>query len=187
VDLQSDINGIELAVKIRRIDKSATIVFVTSHSELAPLVFKHKVEAMDYIVKDSPPLEIERDVISCITLAYQRFLDGKHSKDRFFTLKTGDQIYNILYDDILYFESSVSMRNKVLLHTINSIIEFRGYINDVSDLELPFFRCHQSFLININKIQNVDKTNREVHMINGEAIPIAIRKMTSLLKCMRAK
>ncbi|MCL2841841.1 MAG: response regulator, partial [Oscillospiraceae bacterium] len=106
VDLQSDLNGIELGAEIREIDVSATIVFITSHANLLPQVFRYKVEAMEYIVKDSPAEEIEKRVIECMQLAYQRYLGGKHTQVKYFTAKIGDQMLNIPFDDILFFESS---------------------------------------------------------------------------------
>jgi len=186
VDLQSDINGIELAAKIKKLDVSATIVFITTHSELVHYAFRLKVEAMDYITKDSPPEEIEKRVIECMKTAYRRFLDGRHAKSKYFTVKIGNQILNIPYDDILFFESSTTLRHQVILHKADSTLAFRNYINDVSNLGPPFFRCHQSFVVNLNYIQRVDKFAREVEMTGGAIIPVAVRKMTELLKCLRS-
>ena len=182
VDLQSEINGIELAAKIRALDVSATIVFITTHGELSHLVFKHKVEAMDYIIKDSH--EIEQRVLECMQLAYTRYLDGKHSKTKYFTVKAGDQVLNIPYDEIMFFETHHTLRNKMFLHMTNGKIEFRGSIKDILNLGPPFCRCHQSFVVNTDKIKHVDKAARNVEMIDGEIIPIAVRKMANFLKSM---
>jgi len=184
IDLQSHLNGIELGAEIRKLDVSATIVFITSHANLLPQVFQYKIEAMEYIVKDSPADEIEKRVMECMQLAYQRYLDGKHTQTKYFNAKIGDQVLNIPYDDILFFESSITQQRKLLLHRTNSELEFRGYINDVSDLGLPFFRCHQSFVVNLNHVQRVDIATREVEMVGGAIIPIARRKMAELLRCM---
>lgn len=51
IDLNSSLNGIELAAKIREFDDLGKIIFVTTHAELAPMTFRYKVEAYDYIVK----------------------------------------------------------------------------------------------------------------------------------------
>ena len=51
VDLHSDINGIQLAEKIREHDPRGFIVFITTHAEMSYLTFIYKVEAMDYIIK----------------------------------------------------------------------------------------------------------------------------------------
>lgn len=182
VDLQSEINGIELAAKIRKMDVSATIVFITSQAKLAHLVFRYKVEAMDYIVKGSPPEEIEKRVAECIEVAYSHYLDGKRGQSKYFTVKIGDQVLNIPYREILYFESSIELKNRVLLHKKNGALEFRGYINKAAALGLPFFRCHQSFVLNVEHIAQVNMSSREAEMADGAMIPIARRKLTELLR-----
>lgn len=53
VDLKSDINGIQLAEKIREYDPSGFIIFITTHAEMSYLTFMYKIEAMDYIIKDN--------------------------------------------------------------------------------------------------------------------------------------
>lgn len=51
VDLNSYINGLELAKEIRKFDINGYIIFLTSHAELTLLTFQYKVRAMDYILK----------------------------------------------------------------------------------------------------------------------------------------
>ncbi|MCL2866095.1 MAG: LytTR family DNA-binding domain-containing protein [Lachnospiraceae bacterium] len=182
IDLQSEMNGIELAAKIREKDVSATIVFVTTHSEMMHYVFRFKIEAMDFIVKDDSLENIEQRMIECMQTAYQRFLDGKRGMVKYFTVKVGNQKLNIPYDDILFFEPSINQRNKIILHRVNSTLEFYGTINDVSDFGLPFYKCHQSFVLNVNHVKCVDTINRTAEMIDGSTIAIARRKMTEFLK-----
>jgi len=182
VDLQSDINGIELAAIIKEIDVSATIAFITTHSEMVHYAFKLKVEAMEYILKDHSPEEIEQRVVECMQLSYKRFLDGKHTNTKYFTAKVGDQRLNIPYDDILFFESITEQRNKIFLHKLNGTLEFYGTIHAASQLGLPFCNCHQSFTINVNHINSIDTVSREVEMTDGTIIPVAKRKMVEVLK-----
>jgi len=184
IELQSDINGIELAVEIKDRDVSATIVFITTHSEMMHYTFRLKVEAMEYIVKDSPPEEIERRIIECTDTAYQRFIEGKHAKSKYYIAKVGTQILNILYDDILFFESSTEQRHKLILHKKNGTLAFRGHITGVSKIGFPFCMCHKSYVVNVNHVKQVDKSNRECEMIDGSIIPISVRKITEFLKYM---
>lgn len=181
VDLQSDINGIELAAKIKKIDVSATIVFVTTHSEMVQLAFKLKVEAMDYILKDYPPDKIEQRVIECMQMAHQRFVDGKHTKEKLYTVKIGGQRIKIPYDEILFFESSINQRNKIFLHRLNGSLEFYSTIYDVSNLGMPFINCHQSFVININHAKSIDTSNREIVMVDDTIVPVSKRRMAAVL------
>ena len=185
IELESDINGIELAAKIKKLDASATIVFITTHSEMVHYVFKLKIEAMEYILKDSPAAEIRQRVISCIQAAYQRFLDGKHAKSKYFTIKVGVQKVNTLCDDIMYFESSTDRRNKILLHKINGELEFYGTVADVSNLGPPFFKCHQSYVVNKNHVRYINIIERKAELTDGTIIPVARQKMTEFLKVMK--
>jgi len=181
VDLQHELNGIELGAKIRMIDISATIVFITTHFEMAHLVFVHKVEAMEYIIKDDIK-KIETGIMECMQLAYRRYLDGKHSQHKYFTVRADDQVWNILYDDVLYFETNVSMHNKLILHTENGQIGFRSSINEVVSSAPEFYCCHKSFAVNPKKIRHIDRVAKTAEMVNGDLVPVAVRKMSELVR-----
>lgn len=56
IQLNSDINGLELARQIRLLDPSGYIIFLTTHSEMMALTFQYHVEALDFITKDDPKL-----------------------------------------------------------------------------------------------------------------------------------
>ncbi|GGG17566.1 response regulator [Paenibacillus aceti] len=60
--------GLEVAQGIRRIDPYGTIVFVTTHSELAPKTFAYRVAALDFIEKDLPEAEFIQKVEACFLL-----------------------------------------------------------------------------------------------------------------------
>jgi len=182
IDLQSDIDGFDLATKIKEIDISATIVFITTHSELVHNVFLLRIEAMEYILKDSPPEDIKKRIIECIQTAYQRLLAGKHTGRRYFTAKIGTSKVNTPYDDIVYFESSIRPRNKILLHKVDGELEFYGTVADIANLDSPFFQCHKSFVVNMNYVVRVE--NRQAQMANGTFIPISRRKITEILTLM---
>ena len=177
VNLQHQINGITLATKIREQDVNGKIIFITTHIELAYLTFQYKVEAMDYIVKDSPE-EIAAKLKTCLGIAYKRCQDSS-SKQECFQVKVGDEIRNIPLEDIMFFESSHTP-HKVVLHTVNSYIEFYGSLSDVEQANQHFYRCHQSYVVNTKNVSAINKTKREVQMTNGEIAFVAARKIKEL-------
>ena len=59
IDLQQELTGIDLAMRIREKDAGAKIVFITTHAKMTTLVFRHKIEALDFIVKDREILRKE--------------------------------------------------------------------------------------------------------------------------------
>jgi len=184
IELQSEINGLDLATKIRKMQASATIVFVTTYSDLAHLTFRHKIEAMDYIIKDLPSDKFEHRLIECMKLAYQRFLDGKHAKTKFFVVKAGEQMFQIPHDDILFFEkrTNVNTSHKIVLYTENNIIEFRGFLKDIEPLSTDFHACHKSAIINLSKVRRVNRYTREVELIDGTILPVSMRKIAELFQ-----
>ena len=182
VDLGHALNGIELAIEIKEFDVNAFIVFVSTHGEMIPLTFRHKIEAMDFIVKEDQTQEIEARVAACIQVAYKRYLIGGSSDSKRFTVETADQRVNVPYEDILYFETHPTVRHKVILYMQGDRIEFRSSINDIAKIDPMFQFCHQSYLVNVKKIKQINKTGKEIELINGETLPVARRRIVELLK-----
>jgi len=181
VDLQHDINGIELATQIKEEDSSAKIVFITTKAEMYHLVFQHKIEALDYIIKDRPE-DIEQRTIECAIVAYQRYLDGLPPSERLFTVEEGGEIWHVPHDEILFFETNPDKRNKVNLYTQDKMITFRSTISGVATIGSEFFQCHKCFVVNTTKIKRIDKNTNEIEMMNGDIVTVAAKKMSTLVK-----
>jgi len=171
--------GIELGAKIREINPTATIVFITTLEESQSLVFKHKIEAMDFIVKDGSE-DVEERAAECMSLAYKRYLDTKTAKHKYFKVKAGERYWNVPYEDILFFETDTEVRNRMVLYTKNDILRFYGYPSKVEKLDPMFFRCNKGFVVNVQNVRTLNTATQEIEMINGEMIPVTVRKMSEL-------
>ncbi len=86
VDLNSNINGIKLAEIIREYDPRGFIVFVTTHAEMSYLTFIYKVEAMDYIIKDTIE-NVKQRIHECILNAQKSILQSQLSFKKILHLK----------------------------------------------------------------------------------------------------
>lgn len=53
---------LEVASEIRQQDANAVIIFVTTHSEFAPISFKYKVSALDFIDKTVSNAEFKQQL-----------------------------------------------------------------------------------------------------------------------------
>ncbi len=179
VDLHSDINGIQLAEKIRKYDPRGFIIFITTHAEMSYLTFIYKVEAMDYIIKDNYN-NIKQRISECINNAHNKYRTKSSELQKIFSIKVEDKIINIDYNDILFFETSSTI-HKVVLHSLNRQVEFYSKMKEVENsLDERFIRCHNSFIINKDKIKELDKKNRIAYMINGEKCLISTRGIKNL-------
>lgn len=171
VELNSTMDGIELASKIRKYDTLGFIIFVTTHPEFSYLTFKYKVEALDYIVKDGHE-ELKSSIKNCLIDINKRFANEKKEEKKCFYAKCGQRVMHVPYEDIILFETAPTP-HKVTLHTINRRIEFYGHIGKILDeLDDRFYQCHKSYIINRDQITMVDKKNREIYL-NGENMCVA--------------
>jgi len=179
IDLGSDINGMKLAQQIRLYDPRGFIIFITAHSELSFMTFQYRVEAMDFVLKDTPA-EAQVKIRECLLNAMERYTLQTNKTHKVYTIESGERKISIDYDDILFFETSSNI-HKVILHAKERQIEFFSTIKELAnDLGNDFVRCHRSFLVNKKSIKEVDTKNRIIYFTNGETCLMSTRMMKGL-------
>ena len=168
IDLGTKINGMELAAKIRELNKEAFVVFFTTKSEMAPMTFKYQLEALDFIVKDADEEEIKSRIISSIKTAVARHI--KTTKSKVFQIKHDDKIIQMPMEDILYIETT-GTRYKLNLHTAKRRINMNGELKKVEqELDERFIRCHQSYLVNRDHISEYNFAGNKLTLSDGSVV-----------------
>ena len=179
IDLHSDINGMQLAQKIRLFDPRGFIIFITAHSELSYMTFQYRVEAMDFVLKDNPA-EAKVKIRECLLKAMERYTLQTNKTQKVYTIEVGGRKISVDYDDIFFFETSGNI-HKVILHAKNRQIEFTSTIKELAGtFDDSFVRCHRSFLINKNNIREIDVKNRMIYFTNGETCLVSTRMMKGI-------
>lgn len=181
---ESKQRGIDLAVKIRENDQCAKIVFITTHEEMTVLTFQRKVEPLDFIEKELGLSAIQAELIKDIDIAINRF-SVQTVKKRRFVYHLGSRDYSVDCMDINFFETS-SNPHKVILHTIQGVVEFRSNLNNIEYDNPSFLRVHKSLLVNLSNVKYLDSKNRSITFKSGGQCEIARRKMSSVRKKMKA-
>lgn len=179
VNLDHEMSGIILGAEIRKHDPEGTIVFITTHAELTYLTFVYKVEALDYIIKNEFE-NIQQRVIDCIETVRQRALKSGRDKVEKFQVQVGDKVINENIHDVLFFETSPVL-HKLTMHTKTRSVQFYGRMKDLADKHSLFYRCHNSFVINVKNIKEIDRKSRKIIMKNGVTCEASIRHMKGLL------
>ncbi len=181
IDLKTDINGLELAQRIRKIQPRCFIVFVTSHSEMSFLTFQYKAEALDFIIKDTIE-HLKSKIHECLLDVNSKYTSLNNDSARTFTINQNDKHIVIEYNDIIFFETSTNI-HKIVLHAKKRVIEFTGQLKDIEQqLDYRFYRCHTSYIVNKDNIVDVDFKELTIHMNNGEICPVSVRKKKGLKK-----
>lgn len=181
VDLcHEKLDGFQLGQEIRKHDVSGFIVYVTAHDDLAFKTFQYHIEALDYIVK-AGSTEMLAGIKRCLDTVVKRIAEeSKDDRNQYFTVKIIDTIKHIPISEIYYFETS-SRTHRIILYAENEKIDFLGKLQEIeTELSSGFVRIHRSFLVNENKIKELNLKNNEVIMMNGQSCLLS-RTMKKLL------
>ncbi|MCQ1531255.1 LytR/AlgR family response regulator transcription factor [Lutispora saccharofermentans] len=175
IELDTSVNGIDIARLIRDRDASSYIVFITAHQEFAFLTYKYKLRVMDYLVKPLKPEDIRQCLESICELEKKRkaIEDDNHQKNNTLSIKSGCRQYRVNVEDIIYLEV---IKNKIIIHTETGKISFICTLKDVRDKLSRMgndiiMDCHKSYMVNINKVQGID--NMDIIMSNGDRCPLS--------------
>jgi two-component system response regulator AgrA len=152
VELESKINGIELAKIIRTLDSMGYIVFITSHVELTMLTFQYKVQAMDYIAKDDFN-NVKDKIIECIKEAYNDYKNINTKRTSAISISVGNKVVYFNLNDILFFETTIK-DHKIRIHTCDEQVEFYGTLREIEKIvSIDYYKTHRSYLVNTKKLR----------------------------------
>lgn len=175
-----DLNGVDLAEKIKQLDQRAQIVFVTAYNEYMELTYRRRIGSIDYINKNNPDLqqrlnETLRDAISNLSKA-------NFSKKMTFSYRLGRIIRNVNIDDI-YYVSTTKAPHKLCLVRNDGSAEFAGDIKNVDEQNEFLKKFSQSYLVNPKNIAQINLKRKEIIFPNRDAIKFS-RRFTHVMKNM---
>ena len=146
------LNGIELAREIRRFDKAADIIFLTSSPEFA--VESYTVKASNYLVK---PVSRDRLVEALDDIMRTRTED----RDSCLVLKSSVGVHKVHISEIIYIEA---LNRKVIYYLRNNsqitCVEKFASVCDQLLQHPEFLLAHRSFLVNMNYIRRISEIKR---------------------------
>lgn len=177
IDLNSSIDGIDVAQAIRKADPQAKIIFISTHVQLAPLTLKRKVEAMYFIEKESLDT-IREELFAGLSLAYERLNDVTLAQGNSFQFSVGSHQYVVNTKDIITIETS-TIPHRLEMYTVDSRYDFYGKINQFESYT-DLLRVAKSTVINPLHIKEVDYQLRLITTSDNRQIGFATRKVKEL-------
>lgn len=161
-----DMNGMELAKKLRAKGDMLPVIFITGFSEY--IGDGYDVEALHYLIK---PVDKQK-----LFQVLDRYVCRRKTDNRII-LPSDDGSVLISVDDIVYLEAY----GKKTLITLNSGEEITctSGLSAVSEkVEQGFVSCHRSYVVNIGYISSISKT--EVTLDSGKKIPLSRRSYNAV-------
>lgn len=186
VDLKSNLSGIELAEKIREYDPRGFIVIVTAHPDTLPFVFKHKIEAIDFIEK-SDFFGIRSRIEACVRYAHEKHAARALISHKILSIKIDDQIITFEFDEIISIETVKMNHRKLILSTLDKRLMFNGLLKEIERrLDERFVRLSQSYIINKRYIKSFDLVNRSINMSNHLNFSVPLSKTQEIKELMQS-
>ena len=139
------IDGMEVAQKIRKIDKNVMIIFVTSLAQYA--IKGYEVNAFDYILK---PIDFYN-----FKLKMSRTLSFLNNNNRSFVVEYKNVIKRISVDELMYIEI---YDHRLYFHLNNNEnISSYGTMKTYIDLlkNDSFMLCNQCYFVNLKYVREV--------------------------------
>ncbi|MFC0603721.1 LytR/AlgR family response regulator transcription factor [Winogradskyella pulchriflava] len=182
------IGGFQFLEQLEQINFA--VVITTAYDEYAIKALKH--EAIDYLLKpiDSDDL---RETINKIKKHNDRFLNAtklenmltnfnsKFNKKRI-TINTDGKLLFLDVDDIIYVESDGNYSTLFLQDQKKVVVTKKLKEVDAILPEHYFFRIHNSYIINLNKIKAFIKNEGYVIMDSNHKIPVARQRKSDFLE-----
>ncbi len=163
-----DMNGVDVARKIRAKDPSVVLMFVTNLAQYA--IQGYEVDALDYVLKPvtylSFRLKFQRALIRC-----------QREQQQFITIQSNYSVLRISASDLKYVEI---YQHQIVYHTTTGDIPAYGILSKI-EAGLPnqgFFRCSNSYIVNFRYVDCID--GMEV-VIGNTHIPISRTKKREFL------
>ncbi|ADL04511.1 LytR/AlgR family response regulator transcription factor [Lacrimispora saccharolytica] len=183
IDLQSNKNGIELAQEIRKYDPRGYVVFVTTHSEMAVLTFRYKVEAMDFITKDDAET-LPEQICSCIRNAERNYKVQLDASNRLLSIKVDKDSLVLDQNDIVAITTGDDS-HKLTVHTRNGVRQISGSLKEYhTTLNSNFCQCNRSTIINLKHVTKYSRESALLLMNNRETYSVSIRMMGKVQKAL---
>lgn len=134
-----DINGMDASRRLRKIDKTVSLIFVTNLAQYA--ITGYEVDALDYIVKP----------VSYYDFAYklERALGRIKSRRCIkIPITVEDEVKCIISSEIKYVEV---ISHKLIYHTVQGNFETTGSLKDLEQklANVDFKKCNQCYLVNL--------------------------------------
>lgn len=171
------INGKELAAKLREIDMSFFLVFITSYSDELANTIPYRINA--FISKNGDVKKYGTELARVFT-EYQRI---KPEREIIEVNKNGEMLYITIPLNSIY---SFKFSKKIISMKTNSeeYILAEKTFSKIAEKYIckGFFEVHRNTLVNLKKIHSVGESS--ITLDDGENLPLSRRKRKMLLDAM---
>lgn len=162
-------NGMEIIEHLQASRRIGAVIFVTSYEGYALNAFD--LDAVHYLLKPVQPPKLYMALDKAIKRA-------NTAAEKSLLLTSGRTTFRVPMNDILYCEV---FDHKVIVHTLNESFQLFDTLDALEKrMDERFFRCHRSYLVNMDAV--INKSDGYALVTGGHQILIARRKQQEFTK-----
>ena len=130
------------------------IIFITAYKDYAVDAFE--IKAFDYLLKPYSESRIKNLLKSLINIKNEKTTSIKNNNLKKITVNIGERLYVISLNDIDYIEAS---EKETLIFSNQKKYVSKIKISKWEEMlkENNFYRCHRSFIVNLDKITEIEQ------------------------------
>lgn len=149
-----DMNGISLGKIITKIYPNIKIVFITAYKDYAVDAFE--IKAFDYLLKPYSESRIRNLLKSLVNIKTEVTSSIKNNNLKKITVNIDEKLYVLSLNDIDYIEAA---EKETLIFSNQKKYISKVKISKWEEMLLGnnFYRCHRSFIINLDKITEIEQ------------------------------
>lgn len=141
IDLKSNISGLDIATKIRDINKKIYIIFASAHLEY--LILAYKCKTFDYLTKPITLPNLEKTILRL----YNDIIEDDSNS---LFIKIGNKDSLVKSDSIYFIEKN---NTQLVFRGKNADYNFYSSFAKIeSNLPKSFIRCHKSYIVNLKNV-----------------------------------
>lgn len=154
-----EMNGVELARKVRQTNDAVQIVFITGYPDF--IAQGYEVAALHYLMK---PVSGEK-----LNEVLDRAVANLEKAERRLCVTYDRSTEFVPFSQILYIEAQ---KQYVLIHTCDETYRMKqSFVKVLEELDEFFYKCQRSFAVNLSYVKRIQSNS--VLLKNGEEIPIS--------------
>lgn len=150
-------DGVTMAKKIRRENRTVQIVFITGYSDY--IAEGYEVEALHYLMK---PVRKEK-----LFAVLDRAAEKLRQNEKVLNLELSGEMVRLPMHEIRYLDVQ---KNYVTVHGKQDYTVKRSLGDFETELDDRFFRAGRGLILNLKAISRV--TKQEVHLSDGTVLPL---------------
>lgn len=168
IELESNYSGVQIAKFIRDSDWESEIIFMTNHDKMFETVYRNVYKVFDFIEKFHLfESRLEKDIRDILKMNFDRQMFVYHGRNL---------DLHVFLKDILYIYRDTEERKIVVVTNGNKFSVNLSVHETMEMLDDRFKMVHRACIVNIDRVQKFNWSNKCFTLDTGEVVHMLSRK-----------